>query len=184
MYFCLSDFCYIYGLLYFSSSIFDACDCWPMLLLVLSLFCLIVNSRTLNLHIFAVLVFLFFFFIVFLNSPVKTWLLHGLFAYLIGMLLFIYYSGWHLCSICEKNAYYMCYTCTFSLCKGCTKDAVILCVRGNKGFCETCMKTVMLIERNEQGNKEMVRMLSPLQKKKKKRRCYCFFCGPSHMKIL
>ncbi|KAA8536046.1 hypothetical protein F0562_028524 [Nyssa sinensis] len=62
--------------------------------------------------------------------------------------------GWHLCSSCEKNAYYMCYTCTFSLCKGCIKDAVILCVRGNKGFCEACMKTVMLIESNEQGNKE------------------------------
>ncbi|RDX66272.1 Zinc finger CCCH domain-containing protein 19, partial [Mucuna pruriens] len=60
--------------------------------------------------------------------------------------------GWHLCSNCEKNAYYMCYTCTFSLCKGCIKDAVILCVRGNKGFCETCMRTVMLIEQNEQGN--------------------------------
>ncbi|XP_012084452.2 zinc finger CCCH domain-containing protein 19 isoform X1 [Jatropha curcas] len=66
--------------------------------------------------------------------------------------------GWHLCSICEKNAYYMCYTCTFSLCKGCVKDAVILCVRGNRGFCETCMKTVMLIERNEQGNKEMAQV--------------------------
>lgn len=64
--------------------------------------------------------------------------------------------GWHLCSNCEKNAYYMCYTCTFSLCKGCVKDAVILCVRGNKGFCETCMKTVMLIESDEQGNKETV----------------------------
>ncbi|XP_057966122.1 zinc finger CCCH domain-containing protein 19 [Malania oleifera] len=63
--------------------------------------------------------------------------------------------GWHLCSICEKNAYYMCYTCTFSLCKGCIKDGVILCVRGNKGFCEACMRTVMLIEKNEQGNKEM-----------------------------
>ncbi|KAK2978283.1 hypothetical protein RJ640_017134 [Escallonia rubra] len=64
--------------------------------------------------------------------------------------------GWHLCSICEKNALYMCYTCTFSLCKACIKDAVILCVRGgNKGFCETCMKTVMLIENNEQGNKEV-----------------------------
>lgn len=62
--------------------------------------------------------------------------------------------GWHLCSICEKNAYYMCYTCTYSLCKGCIKDSVILCVRGNKGFCETCMKTVMLIEKNELGNGE------------------------------
>ncbi|GAB4849547.1 hypothetical protein Ancab_004341 [Ancistrocladus abbreviatus] len=54
--------------------------------------------------------------------------------------------GWHLCSKCEKNAYYMCYTCTFSLCKGCIRDAVIFCVRGNKGLCETCMKSVMLIE--------------------------------------
>ncbi|KAF7841043.1 zinc finger CCCH domain-containing protein 19 [Senna tora] len=62
--------------------------------------------------------------------------------------------GWHLCSNCEKNALYMCYTCTFSLCKGCIKDAVILCVRGKKGFCETCMRTVMLIEQNELGNKD------------------------------
>ncbi|EXB37116.1 Zinc finger CCCH domain-containing protein 44 [Morus notabilis] len=57
--------------------------------------------------------------------------------------------GWHLCSNCGKNAYYMCYTCTFSLCKACIKAAVILCVRGNKGFCETCMKTIMSIEKNE-----------------------------------
>ncbi|XP_050363105.1 zinc finger CCCH domain-containing protein 19 isoform X2 [Argentina anserina] len=64
--------------------------------------------------------------------------------------------GWHLCSNCEKNAQYMCYTCTFSLCKACTKDAVIFCVKGNKGFCETCMKTVMLIEKNEHGNKDKV----------------------------
>ncbi|GER42295.1 zinc finger CCCH domain-containing protein 19 [Striga asiatica] len=62
--------------------------------------------------------------------------------------------GWHLCSICEKNARYMCYTCTFSLCKSCTKDAVILCVRGNKGFCQTCMRTVRLIENKEQGSQE------------------------------
>ncbi|KAG7946360.1 hypothetical protein I3843_14G037000 [Carya illinoinensis] len=63
--------------------------------------------------------------------------------------------GWHLCSNCEKNAYYMCYTCTFSLCKACIRDAVILCVRRNKGFCAACMKTVMLIEHNLQGNKDM-----------------------------
>ncbi|EOX97867.1 Nucleic acid binding,zinc ion binding,DNA binding, putative isoform 2 [Theobroma cacao] len=59
--------------------------------------------------------------------------------------------GWHLCSNCKKNAYYMCYTCTFSLCKGCIKDAVILSVRGNKGLCESCMNLIMLIERNEQA---------------------------------
>ncbi|KAL6517350.1 hypothetical protein OROMI_033051 [Orobanche minor] len=61
--------------------------------------------------------------------------------------------GWHLCSICEKNARYMCFTCTFSLCKSCIKDAVISCVRGNKGFCDACMRTVELIENIEQGNK-------------------------------
>ncbi|KAK6159524.1 hypothetical protein DH2020_006838 [Rehmannia glutinosa] len=70
------------------------------------------------------------------------------------------YTGWHLCSICEKNARYMCYTCTFSLCRSCIKDAVILCVRGNKGFCEACMRTVKLIENNEQGNKELEHLAS------------------------
>ncbi|CAH9056543.1 unnamed protein product [Cuscuta europaea] len=62
--------------------------------------------------------------------------------------------GWHLCSICEKNAQYMCYTCTYSLCKGCIKSAVILCIRGNKGFCENCMRTVRLIESKQPGDKE------------------------------
>ncbi|KAF4369619.1 hypothetical protein G4B88_021424 [Cannabis sativa] len=57
--------------------------------------------------------------------------------------------GWHLCSICEKNAHFWCYTCTFSLCKGCIKSNTILCLRENKGLCEPCMKTVMLIEKNE-----------------------------------
>ncbi|CAI0439560.1 unnamed protein product [Linum tenue] len=66
--------------------------------------------------------------------------------------------GWHICSNCEKNAYYMCYTCTFSLCKGCIKDGVIFCVRGNKGFCETCFKTVKMIEMNEDGDKETTRV--------------------------
>ncbi|KAL3515102.1 hypothetical protein ACH5RR_022004 [Cinchona calisaya] len=60
--------------------------------------------------------------------------------------------GWHICSICEKNAYYMCYTCPFALCKGCVKDAVILCVRGNKGFCETCIRIVKLIESSDEGS--------------------------------
>ncbi|KAL3843408.1 hypothetical protein ACJIZ3_000811 [Penstemon smallii] len=64
--------------------------------------------------------------------------------------------GWHICSICEKNARYMCYTCTFSLCKSCIKDEVILCVRGNKGFCETCMRFVTLIENIEQGGKDTI----------------------------
>ncbi|XP_024989540.1 zinc finger CCCH domain-containing protein 19-like [Cynara cardunculus var. scolymus] len=63
--------------------------------------------------------------------------------------------GWHLCSICEKKAEYMCYTCTYSLCKACIKTSVILCVREKekKGLCEACMKTVMLIEKQgTQGN--------------------------------
>ncbi|KAL6959979.1 hypothetical protein U1Q18_040126 [Sarracenia purpurea var. burkii] len=66
--------------------------------------------------------------------------------------------GWHICSICQKSAHYMCYTCTFSLCKACTKDADYLCVRENKGFCTICMRTIMLIENNDQANKEMAQV--------------------------
>ncbi|KAK4804532.1 hypothetical protein SAY86_004349 [Trapa natans] len=54
--------------------------------------------------------------------------------------------GWHLCSSCGKNAYYMCYTCTYSLCKTCIKDGSISSIRRNKGFCRTCMKTIVMIE--------------------------------------
>lgn len=62
--------------------------------------------------------------------------------------------GWHICSICEKSAHYMCYTCTYSLCKGCVREAGFICVRETKGFCETCMSTVMLIETDEHGNEK------------------------------
>ncbi|KAJ9549174.1 hypothetical protein OSB04_021717, partial [Centaurea solstitialis] len=63
--------------------------------------------------------------------------------------------SWHLCSICEKKAEYMCYTCTFSLCKACIKTNVLLCVREKekKGLCEACMKTVMSIEKDSEENK-------------------------------
>ncbi|XP_010919390.1 uncharacterized protein [Elaeis guineensis] len=60
--------------------------------------------------------------------------------------------GWHICSICEKAAQYMCYTCTYSLCKVCIREANFFSVRGSKGFCETCYSTVILIESNENGN--------------------------------
>lgn len=66
--------------------------------------------------------------------------------------------GWHICSMCEKAAHYMCYTCPYSLCKVCIKDADILCVRGDKGFCTTCMRTVMLVENSEQGSKDTVQV--------------------------
>ncbi|KAL8118098.1 zinc finger CCCH domain-containing protein 44 isoform X2 [Apium graveolens] len=66
-----------------------------------------------------------------------------------------WYCGWHICSVCQKAAHYMCYTCTYSLCKGCTKDAEYFCVRGDKGFCTTCMRTIMWIEKKEEGNKEL-----------------------------
>ncbi|XP_076960130.1 zinc finger CCCH domain-containing protein 44-like [Bidens hawaiensis] len=58
--------------------------------------------------------------------------------------------GWHICSICQKTAHHMCYTCTYSLCKSCIKKADYVCVR-DKGFCTICMKTIMLIENNGQG---------------------------------
>ncbi|KAI3795437.1 hypothetical protein L1987_38091 [Smallanthus sonchifolius] len=59
--------------------------------------------------------------------------------------------GWHLCTVCEKKADYMCYTCTHSLCKACTKTSVILCIREKekKGLCVPCMNMVMLIEKQD-----------------------------------
>lgn len=66
--------------------------------------------------------------------------------------------GWHICSVCQKASYYMCYTCTYSLCKGCTRGAEYVCVRGNKGFCTTCMRTIMLIENKDTGNKESIQV--------------------------
>ncbi|XP_078446408.1 zinc finger CCCH domain-containing protein 19-like [Wolffia australiana] len=62
--------------------------------------------------------------------------------------------GWHICSICEKAAHYMCFTCTYSLCKSCIKDSQFVCVRGNKGLCETCRSTVMLIDTKEREEKK------------------------------
>ncbi|KAK1423576.1 hypothetical protein QVD17_18880 [Tagetes erecta] len=58
--------------------------------------------------------------------------------------------GWHICSICQKTAHHMCYTCTYSLCRSCIRKAAYVCVR-DKGFCTICMKTIMLIENNGQG---------------------------------
>ncbi|CAA0839215.1 Zinc finger CCCH domain-containing protein 44 [Striga hermonthica] len=63
--------------------------------------------------------------------------------------------GWHICIVCRKASYYMCYTCTYSLCKGCIKDTDYARVRGNKGFCSTCMKTIMLIENKDHANNEV-----------------------------
>ncbi|XP_076909193.1 uncharacterized protein LOC143566347 [Bidens hawaiensis] len=54
--------------------------------------------------------------------------------------------GWHICSMCEKTAHHMCFTCTYSLCKGCIRKSDFLCMRGDKGFCTVCMKTIMMIE--------------------------------------
>ncbi|XP_076886266.1 zinc finger CCCH domain-containing protein 19-like [Bidens hawaiensis] len=61
--------------------------------------------------------------------------------------------GWHICSVCQKAAQHMCYTCTYSLCKGCIKKADYVCVR-DKGFCTVCMKTIMLIENGGQEKDE------------------------------
>ncbi|KVI02898.1 Plus-3 [Cynara cardunculus var. scolymus] len=60
-------------------------------------------------------------------------------------------KGWHICSLCQKAAHHMCYTCTFSLCKACIKKSDYVGVRNDKGFCTICMKTIMLIENNGQG---------------------------------
>lgn len=78
---------------------------------------------------------------------------------MVELYFFFPYAGWHLCNQCGKNAYFLCYTCTFSLCKGCSKDAAVFCVRGSKGFCDSCMKTVMVIESSEQNEMVHTRFL-------------------------
>ena len=73
---------------------------------------------------------------------------------LIIMLIFL--SGWHICSVCRKASSYMCYTCTNSWCKSCIKNEEFVCVRGNKGFCSTCIKPIMLIENKDQAANDSV----------------------------
>ncbi|GJM91209.1 hypothetical protein PR202_ga07564 [Eleusine coracana subsp. coracana] len=65
-------------------------------------------------------------------------------------------SGWHICSICEKPAHYMCYTCTYSVCKGCISQGNFFGVRGNKGFCETCYGTILLIESKDEDSSKVL----------------------------
>ncbi|KAL1536631.1 zinc finger CCCH domain-containing protein 44-like [Salvia divinorum] len=66
--------------------------------------------------------------------------------------------GWHICSVCRKASYFMCYTCTNSWCKSCIKNEDFLCVRGNKGFCSTCIKPIMLIENKDQETNDSIKV--------------------------
>jgi hypothetical protein len=75
------------------------------------------------------------------------------FSYSVSYFMMSCLSGWHICSICEKAAHYMCYTCTYSLCKGCISQGDFFGVRGNKGFCDTCYGTILLIESKDGGSK-------------------------------
>lgn len=65
-------------------------------------------------------------------------------------------SGWHICTTCQKDSFYMCYTCPYSVCKRCVRSSEYVVVRENKGFCGICMKTIMLIENAAEANKEKV----------------------------
>lgn len=66
--------------------------------------------------------------------------------------------GWHLCSVCEKPAKFLCYTCTYSVCDVCVKDSEFLRVRKNRGFCENCMQLVLMIEENKEVNSDGVKV--------------------------
>ncbi|KAK4773928.1 hypothetical protein SAY87_028947 [Trapa incisa] len=66
--------------------------------------------------------------------------------------------GWHICTSCQKTAFYMCYMCPHSLCKSCSRNADFVCIRETKGLCATCRGTIMLIENVNEGNKEMVQV--------------------------
>lgn len=66
--------------------------------------------------------------------------------------------GWHLCTVCEKPAKFLCHTCTFSVCEVCVKDSEFLRVRKNRGFCENCMPLVLMIEENKEVNSDGVKV--------------------------
>ncbi|ESQ50652.1 hypothetical protein EUTSA_v10022555mg [Eutrema salsugineum] len=66
--------------------------------------------------------------------------------------------GWHICTACQKDSFYMCYTCPYSVCKRCVRSSEYVVVRENKGFCGICMKTIMLIENAAEANKEKVQV--------------------------
>ncbi|RID44253.1 hypothetical protein BRARA_I01063 [Brassica rapa] len=66
--------------------------------------------------------------------------------------------GWHICTACQKDSFYMCYTCPYSVCKRCVRSSEYVLVRENKGFCGICMKTIMLIENAPEANKEKVQV--------------------------
>ncbi|KAK4788274.1 hypothetical protein SAY86_019593 [Trapa natans] len=62
-----------------------------------------------------------------------------------------WHCGWHICSNCGNDSFFMCYTCTYSLCKTCIREGSIFLIRRNKGFCQTCMETISLIEDDLRG---------------------------------
>ncbi|KAF8100129.1 hypothetical protein N665_0230s0014 [Sinapis alba] len=66
--------------------------------------------------------------------------------------------GWHICTACQKDSFYMCYTCPYSVCKRCVRSSEYVVVRENKGFCGICMKTILLIENAAEANKEKVQV--------------------------
>ncbi|CAH8385035.1 unnamed protein product [Eruca vesicaria subsp. sativa] len=66
--------------------------------------------------------------------------------------------GWHICTACQKDSFYMCYTCPYSVCKRCVRSSEYVLVRENKGFCGICMKTIMLIENAAEASKEKVQV--------------------------
>ncbi|KAJ4889048.1 zinc finger CCCH domain-containing protein 44-like [Raphanus sativus] len=66
--------------------------------------------------------------------------------------------GWHICTACQKDSFYMCYTCPYSVCKRCVRSSEYVLVRENKGFCGICMKTILLIENAADANKEKVQV--------------------------
>ncbi|XP_019096948.1 PREDICTED: zinc finger CCCH domain-containing protein 44-like [Camelina sativa] len=66
--------------------------------------------------------------------------------------------GWHICTACQKDSFYMCYTCPYSVCKRCVRSSEYVVVRENKGFCGICMKTILLIENAADPTKEKVQV--------------------------
>ncbi|TXG61281.1 hypothetical protein EZV62_012644 [Acer yangbiense] len=62
------------------------------------------------------------------------------------LLLAMYISDWHWCSVCNKAPKFYCFCCPSAVCRCCVNDAEFAVIRKNKGLCDCCLELAWLIE--------------------------------------